>query len=707
MESSTSIPQKLPNYPPLQNPTLESRLLTLLPDPDFFAPIHIELHAVNLSDVEGQYTALSYAWGDPSNTAPITLNGHMHHVTTNLQAALRHLRLDSETTTLWVDAICINQDDDAEKSSQVQQMGRIYRSAELVIAWLGEASDDSDFLLDLVLATAERDNPKGPDQSLPRRQGEEYPPSVEKSDKYTAASVSFESAAEIDNLLSAPQPHPTHENQRLVNAMTKFVHRDWWSRLWVVQEILLARQVLYQCGGKKVLHDHIIHLYEILPFAISQGVTALDTSGSYKQLETISMLLAHRRLVRDQSLPKCSESNSTRGHSDAGGHSNNSHPKNEMESQDAEDDGSSGQEIDANNSLHSLLSSFSRRQTTKPVDKIYALLGLADDRDKFEPPDYSKSYLSVFSKVARAIIEHEGNLDVLRMAGIGDSPTGDTYRLPSWAPDWTTRRYYAVVYGMEEWRACGDTGYQPEYRFLPGSPGILAATGVLVDIVSATSSVLDEIDERRLLTRERLLRYGTARPYFNRQETLMQAYFYALLCKPLTLEQEEFEQLKAAFLYNMGEGIDRDSDEETPGLEPADYVASVLRWAGEDCRSRSDQLIVDQFMGSELRITSSADSLHLGAKLHNDYRFKRYVIDSKCGGHIIETKKGYIGMASDRVRNGDAVCVLFGCLVPLIMRRDGDCWTLVQSSYVHGLMEGEAMEQLREGKLRKQEFKIR
>jgi len=112
-------------------------------------------------------------------------------------------------------------------------------------------------------------------------------------------------------------------------------------------------------------------------------------------------------------------------------------------------------------------------------------------------------------------------------------------------------------------------------------------------------------------------------------------------------------------------------------------------------------------MGSELRITSSADSLHLGAKLHSDYRFKRYVIDSKCGGYIIETKKGYIGMASDRVRNGDAVCVLFGCLVPLIMRRDGDCWTLVQSSYVHGLMEGEAMEQLREGKLRKQEFKIR
>ncbi|KAK0624310.1 heterokaryon incompatibility protein-domain-containing protein, partial [Immersiella caudata] len=138
----TSKRPKFSEYPALQNPALEIRLLTLLPNPDDSAPIEVELRASQLEHVEDEYIALSYAWGDPNNTAPITINGHGHHVTVNLQSALRHLRLPSEMVTLWVDAVCINQDDDAEKSSQVQQMGRIYRSAELVIAWLGEAADD-------------------------------------------------------------------------------------------------------------------------------------------------------------------------------------------------------------------------------------------------------------------------------------------------------------------------------------------------------------------------------------------------------------------------------------------------------------------------------------------------------------------------------------------------------------------------------------
>jgi len=78
-------------------------------------------------------------------------------------------------------------------------------------------------------------------------------------------------------------------------------------------------------------------------------------------------------------------------------------------------------------------------------------------------------------------------------------------------------------------------------------------------------------------------------------------------------------------------------------------------------------------------------------------RLRRCGINDLSGGYIIETETGFIGMASDRVQKGDAVCVLFGCRAPLIMRQEGNCWTLIQSAYVCGLMAGEAIEQFRNG----------
>jgi len=63
-------------------------------------------------------------------------------VTVNLEAALRQLK-DKHITRIWVDAVCINQDDRQERSIQVRNMKQIYSKAERVIAWLGEESENS------------------------------------------------------------------------------------------------------------------------------------------------------------------------------------------------------------------------------------------------------------------------------------------------------------------------------------------------------------------------------------------------------------------------------------------------------------------------------------------------------------------------------------------------------------------------------------
>src|SRR6266536_3059763 len=84
-----------------------------------------------------EYKALSYEWGSPENSRTITLSGQYVSVRQNLWSALWHLRKNGRIGRLWVDALCINQDDERERGHHVSMMGSIYRKAE-VICWLGE-----------------------------------------------------------------------------------------------------------------------------------------------------------------------------------------------------------------------------------------------------------------------------------------------------------------------------------------------------------------------------------------------------------------------------------------------------------------------------------------------------------------------------------------------------------------------------------------
>ncbi len=124
------------------------RLLTLQPGRRD-EPIKCDLSVVGL-DEEPLFEALSYTWGDPAPTTPILLRGRSVNVTSNLQGALLHLRNESVPRNLWVDAVCINQQDPVELGDQVQHMRLIYERASQVLVWLGEASEDGDLAMDLV-----------------------------------------------------------------------------------------------------------------------------------------------------------------------------------------------------------------------------------------------------------------------------------------------------------------------------------------------------------------------------------------------------------------------------------------------------------------------------------------------------------------------------------------------------------------------------
>lgn len=121
-------------------------------------PFESETPIVNIFEVSlantPTYNALSYTWGAPQSDCYIICNGNPLTVTPNCRAALLRLRRNPDYLTLWVDAICIDQTTDSEKSVQVPLMGEIYSRAVKVLIWLGEESLESNLALNHLRAAA-------------------------------------------------------------------------------------------------------------------------------------------------------------------------------------------------------------------------------------------------------------------------------------------------------------------------------------------------------------------------------------------------------------------------------------------------------------------------------------------------------------------------------------------------------------------------
>jgi len=124
------------NYTPLDTSRDSIRLLRLLPTKDSTAPIQCEIFRAAL-DTAPPYVALSYAWGDRAGTQAIFIGDEVVSVTPNLKHALQRLRHGTEELVLWVDAICINQDDIPERNAQTANMKAIYQNSQSVAVWLG------------------------------------------------------------------------------------------------------------------------------------------------------------------------------------------------------------------------------------------------------------------------------------------------------------------------------------------------------------------------------------------------------------------------------------------------------------------------------------------------------------------------------------------------------------------------------------------
>ncbi|PVH68783.1 HET-domain-containing protein, partial [Cadophora sp. DSE1049] len=124
-------------------------LYSELPGPDWIRLLILEpksagcryhLRSTRIGDARGGYDALSYCWGDTekSNGSEVICNGIRVRIGKNLARALKNLQFRALPRIIWVDALCINQEDSQERSSQVRLMGKIYSQASRTIMFLGD-----------------------------------------------------------------------------------------------------------------------------------------------------------------------------------------------------------------------------------------------------------------------------------------------------------------------------------------------------------------------------------------------------------------------------------------------------------------------------------------------------------------------------------------------------------------------------------------
>ena len=317
--------------------------------------------------------ALSYCWGEPilGTKLPVTLNGHEVGLSRNLMSALTHLRMGPRMGDLlfWIDAICINQQDSAERSSQVRMMRRLFENAIQIMAWLGPHADNS------LLAI--------------KKIKELYEAFSKKIIKHGSEHAALANLSQKDLYGSSE----LIEDEWL--ALCYFFRRDWWFRLWVLQEATTKNETTLVIGDELLslggLYRPSILLSEI---AKRPGMGWLGSAAIGGQT-----LIVKFWAKRDGGGSMCQ--------------------------------------------LLNLLQDARRSDCTDPRDQIFAMLGFANDITPEElVPNYQVDVADLYTFFAIWYIRKYRNLDVL---GSCTRPESNPYNLPSWVPDWMVRSHMKVL----------------------------------------------------------------------------------------------------------------------------------------------------------------------------------------------------------------------------------------------------------------------
>jgi hypothetical protein len=739
---SSKLASRTFEYTPLDISRHEIRLLSVLPSPNDTDHISCILNVVSLDD-EPRYSALSYVWGPESDEdEDITVNGQvLYRARANLVLALRYFRRclastvsnESPLNWLWVDAVCINQQDIPEKNQQINLMPVLYSGAKQVISWLG-GGDESlfkacDFIKNVV-------------QAAKSSGGHSKPSRKRLTSSYSINNI---------HLWKEDSGEKTVDPRLLLlfslsESVIDLFLLPYWHRVWVVQEVVLASEP--ECNivvcGNEVMTFRDIQIFRNNWLALLRDLQ-LDREWTAALSKTPAF-----NIMSDswpEHLKKMEESLVVWSYYDF----------------------IRGLRIQGDSLFYILLAP--AYQCIDPRDSVYGLLNVVSSARLV--PNYELSSREVYTHWFLTVLKDWQNTEPLYFSGLAEGSKIEG--LPSWVPDLSLARKDSPVWDatlagtIETGIAAKDFGFGgrglPEFPILLDGNKVLSTKGIICDVVADTNPIYTEypgdsmasfcatilrqrgktyyrtgmpilqvtfrvlmcginrfnaVEKERqgsLMARSKQLTIGTSQLHLNATMPLLQAvtktmlarghleavdlddFVLEALCQPsptLGIDITADFYLAAAFIAVM---VSRDPREKMPYLPlwalGLPYGCSNFQHEFIECfspgRSDLEPLITPQIL-EDGRVKALVNSIE---RYFETYEHTFFF-----------TASGLLGNGPRSIEAGDHVVVLEGAKMPFVVRKVGDNFLLVGTCYVEGISDGEPAAMARRGELQVDEIRL-
>ncbi|KAI0858709.1 heterokaryon incompatibility protein-domain-containing protein [Xylaria cubensis] len=651
-----------------------SQLYETLPSDDAFRiveilpglyddPVICRLHVTRITDAQMSYSALSYTWtldeedrfiriaNMPPPKESISCNGFNVSIGKNLFQAIRRVRQPLTSQMIWADALCINQEDMHERTQQVRKMSSIYKNAFRLVVWLGENNryaGDSCTEFSGLCRIVNRWRERGA-----------------QSVRVPRASYSSRYTGRIYNTCD----EPLDADDGIWSDIHQFYNLKWFCRVWILQEIALARSAMVLWGTFEIDWEWIGLSAAIIRTNYPR-LTALRQTSQKVGLYTYKTYLNPRvvptgilnayfmyRISRSQVYFKAPRF-----------------------------------------TFHQLLTLTRQFKCEDPRDQIFGILGIPTtdqspaQETPFILPDYTKSIAEVYQEVANRIIDSSGSLKLLSSIQrparhwISDRDESDGYDdgLPSWVPQW---RFLITetLSPMEPSAAFDPAGGQPTQRKQDFDARALVIRGIEVDKISFVN---------------RCLNFDQFQKQFNSYQ------------KSNKLQTSHYTQSDLEYLaLTLTAGRDWYG---LPVTNIANHLADFskclldnsLRWS-----------LLDSAFGAEDRgptrgLNCSASSMNGASSPGHRFvtedmlqqlarngradRFRDSVATAVGKRALFTTASRLRGIGPETMNEGDIVCILYGANVPYVLRYhvESDAYLVIGECYVHEIMRGEMVQRL-------------
>ncbi|KAL8837338.1 MAG: hypothetical protein Q9176_005756 [Flavoplaca citrina] len=611
------------------------------------------LETANLS-TEPQYSALSYTWGPPTQQAeqrgmtskrihPISLNGTQCLVTENLFHILRFAASNSKPGPWWIDAVCINQADVLERNQQVLRMTDVYASAFQVVVWLGEEEEYTNLAVRIIKAFG----------------------SIKLKELFRIDPL----RPSVGTVVLANETVGLSIDKYSCEALFWFYRRSWFTRIWVLQEQALARQLTFQCGSQAIAREDLLNITIYLSNSNWTHVRLgrpMDPDSDLASAPIISGIKSALAVLvfRLQKNASC-----------------------------------------GSRFLTAILLSRHCR-SSNPRDKIYGLLGLLDSAREAKPfntisPDYRRTIPEVYLQATKLLLESAE--DLLILSTVVDRTHKEVDDLPSWVPD------YSVTSTTGIWCAT-ERGYRPAkglqaYWHVGDASSSLSLCASRLDTISQVGESKHELmHERR---GEKLLSIvANMKDAYMAGQSRIEA-----LWRTLIVDSWVKQNSMDGFIWGKFESPAPNFVEEQFG----EWLAwTAARWHHQEQRSTKPQHPSKTSQETIVLLNRLCES-DGGALLHPVEDIYEMVerpdlLDTFCGSELFRlyqtlfvqipharfftTEMGYMGMGPLSLQDGDSIWLVPGSRTLFVLRdKPGvKSYEFVGDCYVHGVMNGEAAE---------------